>query len=118
MAPPADGALMQITQDETIRPSTTVEIPAGLMPAFEAGLWSQRFPRWTLKVNAGNSALINAGASAGAAAQLRRCGWRYPGDGQRAGARGTIPFGHCCVRGDRSLRERGADLAKVNGGAT
>lgn len=63
-APAADGSLVQITQDETIRPSTTVEILAGLKPAFEADLWRQRFPQLDFKVTAGNSSPINDGASA------------------------------------------------------
>ncbi|WP_236792418.1 thiolase family protein [Amycolatopsis sp. GM8] len=53
-----------VTQDESVRPSTTVEVLAGLKPAFEADIWHQRFPQLDFRVTAGNSSPINDGASA------------------------------------------------------
>ncbi|TNC19424.1 thiolase family protein [Amycolatopsis alkalitolerans] len=56
--------LRQLERDESIRPSTTVDILAGLKPAFEADIWRERFPQLDFKVTAGNSSPINDGASA------------------------------------------------------
>jgi acetyl-CoA acetyltransferase family protein len=63
-APAADGSLVQVTQDESVRPGTSVEVLAGLKPAFEADVWEQRFPQLEWKVTAGNSSPINDGAAA------------------------------------------------------
>lgn len=63
-APTVDGELVEVTADESVRPSTTVEILAGLKPAFRNELWEQRFPQIDWKVTAGNSSPINDGASA------------------------------------------------------
>ncbi|MTD59097.1 thiolase family protein [Amycolatopsis pithecellobii] len=57
---PLDG----VTRDESVRSSTTVDILAGLRPAFESDLWHKRFPHLDFKVTAGNSSPINDGASA------------------------------------------------------
>jgi acetyl-CoA acyltransferase len=50
--------------DETIRPGTTVEVLAGLRPAFRAEHWEQRFPDLNWRVTAGNSSPVNDGAAA------------------------------------------------------
>ncbi|MBB4853363.1 acetyl-CoA acetyltransferase [Mycobacteroides chelonae] len=50
--------------DESVRPSTTIEVLAGLKPAFRNELWEQCFPQLDWKVTAGNSLPINNGASA------------------------------------------------------
>ncbi|TDZ75384.1 thiolase family protein [Mycobacteroides salmoniphilum] len=63
-APNADGELIEVAADESVRPSTTVDILAGLKPAFRNELWEQRFPQIDWKVTAGNSSPINDGASA------------------------------------------------------
>lgn len=63
-APGSDGSLVQVSRDESVRPSTTVEVLAGLTPAFRADIWEQRFPDLDWKVTAGNSSPINDGASA------------------------------------------------------
>jgi acetyl-CoA acetyltransferase family protein len=63
-APAADGSLVQVTQDQSVRPGTSVEVLAGLKPAFQADVWEQRFPQLTWKVTAGNSSPINDGAAA------------------------------------------------------
>ncbi|WP_370963262.1 acetyl-CoA C-acyltransferase [Amycolatopsis sp. cg9] len=63
-APGADGALVDVTTDETVRPGTTPEILAGLKPAFRADGWEQRFPGLGWHVTAGNSSPINDGAAA------------------------------------------------------
>lgn len=63
-APGKDGALVQVTQDESVRPSTTAEILGNLKPAFAADIWRERFPQLDFKVTAGNSSPINDGASA------------------------------------------------------
>ena len=63
-APAADGTLVQVSQDESIRPTTTTEVLAGLKLAFRADVWEQRFPELDFKITAGNSSPINDGASA------------------------------------------------------
>ncbi|NKQ53945.1 thiolase family protein [Amycolatopsis sp. K13G38] len=63
-APGPDGSLMQVATDESVRPSTTLEVLAGLTPAFRAEVWQQRFPDIDWKVTAGNSSPVNDGASA------------------------------------------------------
>ncbi|OHT89039.1 thiolase family protein [Mycobacteroides saopaulense] len=63
-APNVDGDLVEVSMDESVRPSTTIEVLAGLKPAFRNELWEQRFPQIDWKVTAGNSSPINDGASA------------------------------------------------------
>ncbi|MFT9661221.1 thiolase family protein [Mycobacteroides abscessus subsp. abscessus] len=63
-APGVNGDLVEVSTDESVRPSTTVEVLAGLKPAFRNELWQQRFPGLDWKVTAGNSSPINDGASA------------------------------------------------------
>jgi acetyl-CoA acyltransferase len=57
---PVDG----VTMDESVRPGTTVEVLAGLKPAFEDPGMGERFPQIDWSVTAGNSSPINDGASA------------------------------------------------------
>jgi len=52
------------TTDESVRPNTTVEVLAGLKPAFENPYMAERFPEINWSVTAGNSSPINDGASA------------------------------------------------------
>jgi acetyl-CoA acetyltransferase family protein len=61
---PADGSLVEVTRDESIRPSTTVDVLAGLRPAFRSDTWEQRFPHLDWRVTAGNSSPVNDGAAA------------------------------------------------------
>lgn len=63
-APDVNGDLVEVAADESVRPSTTVEVLAGLKPAFRNELWQQRFPGLDWRVTAGNSSPINDGASA------------------------------------------------------
>lgn len=63
-APNVNGELVEVASDESVRPSTTVEVLAGLKPAFRNELWEQRFPQLEWRVTAGNSSPINDGASA------------------------------------------------------
>ncbi len=63
-APAADGTLHQVGADESVRPSTSPEILAGLKPAFRADAWEQRFPQIDWRVTAGNSSPVNDGAAA------------------------------------------------------
>ena len=63
-APAADGTLRQVAADESVRPSTSPEILAGLRPAFQADAWEQRFPQIDWRVTAGNSSPVNDGAAA------------------------------------------------------
>ena len=63
-APGADGELRQVTTDESVRPGTSVEVLAGLKPAFRADIWEQRFPELDWRITAGNSSPINDGAAA------------------------------------------------------
>jgi acetyl-CoA acyltransferase len=63
-APAADGSLVQISADESVRPATSPAILAGLKPAFRAEVWEQRFPQIDWRVTAGNSSPVNDGAAA------------------------------------------------------
>jgi acetyl-CoA acyltransferase len=53
-----------VTSDESVRPSTTPEVLAGLRPAFADPAYAERFPQIDWSVTAGNSSPINDGASA------------------------------------------------------
>jgi acetyl-CoA acyltransferase len=59
-----DGEIRLVRCDESIRPSTTVEILADLPPAFYSPPMAARFPELTWQVTAGNSSPVNDGASA------------------------------------------------------
>jgi acetyl-CoA acyltransferase len=65
-APAPDGSqeLVQVSRDESVRPATTVEVLAGLRPAFRTDEWEQRFPKIDWRVTAGNSSPVNDGAAA------------------------------------------------------
>ncbi|MEV4052963.1 thiolase family protein [Amycolatopsis sp. NPDC049688] len=63
-APGPDGALVDVTTDETVRPGTTPEILAGLKPAFRTDAWEERFPNLGWHITAGNASPINDGAAA------------------------------------------------------
>jgi acetyl-CoA acyltransferase len=62
--PGPDGSLVEVLRDETIRPNTTVDVLAGLKPAFYHEAWAERFPQIGWSVTAGNSSPINDGAAA------------------------------------------------------
>src|SRR5262249_35690649 len=53
-----------VAAEETIRPGTTVEVLAGLPPAFATNAWTQRFPELDFAITAGNSSQLTDGASA------------------------------------------------------
>ncbi|MFD9034916.1 thiolase family protein [Streptomyces sp. NPDC059567] len=53
-----------VRRDESVRPSTTPEILAGLRPAFQDPVFAERFPQIDWSVTAGNSSPTNDGASA------------------------------------------------------
>lgn len=50
--------------DETVRPTTTVDVLAGLKPAFRSPEFEHRFPDLGWLVTAGNSSPVNDGAAA------------------------------------------------------
>ncbi|ALG11655.1 thiolase family protein [Kibdelosporangium phytohabitans] len=54
----------EVRFDESVRPSTTVDVLSGLKPAFHDDYWAERFPRIGWHVTAGNSSPINDGAAA------------------------------------------------------
>jgi acetyl-CoA acyltransferase len=56
--------LAGLTVDESVRPTTTVDVLATLQPAFENPVMAQRFPQIDWSVTAGNSSPINDGAAA------------------------------------------------------
>ncbi|HEX4222154.1 MAG TPA: thiolase family protein [Pseudonocardiaceae bacterium] len=62
--PSADGTTVTVATDESVRPGTTVDVLAGLRPAFAADHWAQRFPDLDWKVTAGNSSPVNDGSAA------------------------------------------------------
>jgi acetyl-CoA acyltransferase len=53
-----------VARDESVRPTTTPEILAGLRPAFEDEGFARRFPQIDWSVTAGNSSPTNDGAAA------------------------------------------------------
>ncbi|MFD9561213.1 thiolase family protein [Streptomyces sp. NPDC059994] len=53
-----------LTRDESVRPTTTPEILAGLKPSFVDPHFAERFPQIDWSVTAGNSSPTNDGASA------------------------------------------------------
>ncbi|QDQ10270.1 thiolase family protein [Streptomyces spectabilis] len=56
--------LGHVTRDESIRPTTTPEVLAGLKPAYEDPAFAERFPQIDWSVTAGNTSPVNDGASA------------------------------------------------------
>ena len=62
--PSADGAMMTVDADETIRPGTTVDGLAKLSPAFADERMRERFPDLDWSITAGNSSPLTDGASA------------------------------------------------------
>jgi acetyl-CoA acyltransferase len=63
-APGPDGALREVSVDETIRPGSSVASLAGLRPAFYDESLAQRFPQIRWHVTAGNSSPLNDGSAA------------------------------------------------------
>ncbi|TCK00919.1 thiolase family protein [Nocardia alba] len=59
-----DGTETELNVDETIRPTTTVDILGALRPAFYHERHAARFPQLGWHVTAGNSSPINDGAAA------------------------------------------------------
>jgi len=57
-----DGTVVEV--DETIRPTTTPEILAGLKPAFATPEWEERFPDVAFQTTPGNSSQLTDGAAA------------------------------------------------------
>jgi acetyl-CoA acetyltransferase family protein len=62
-----------VSEDETIRPQTTVEGLGELKPAFESDEMSERFPEINWSVTAGNSSQLSDGASALLIMSEQRC---------------------------------------------
>jgi acetyl-CoA acyltransferase len=60
----SNGGSHVVDRDEGIRPDTSVEVLAGLRPAFKNPADAERFPQITWQVTAGNSSQINDGAAA------------------------------------------------------
>jgi acetyl-CoA acyltransferase len=56
--------LTDLTMDESIRPSTSVDTLAGLRLAFQNEYYAERYPDVDWKVTAGNSSPVNDGAAA------------------------------------------------------
>jgi acetyl-CoA acyltransferase len=59
-----NGDAHVVDRDEAVRPGTTVEVLAGLRPAFYDPTYAARFPQIGWQVTAGNSSPINDGAAA------------------------------------------------------
>ncbi|MGW0712798.1 thiolase family protein [Streptomyces sp. NPDC002643] len=57
---PLDG----VGRDESVRPGSTVEVLAGLRPAYHDPGFAERFPQIEWNVTAGNASPVNDGASA------------------------------------------------------
>lgn len=57
---PLDG----VSRDECVRPGTSVEVLAGLRPAYRDPAFAERFPQIEWNVTAGNASPVNDGASA------------------------------------------------------
>ncbi|MDX6267378.1 MAG: acetyl-CoA acyltransferase [Frankiales bacterium] len=56
--------LAGLSTDEAVRPGTTVDVLAGLRPAFRDEHWEQRFPQLDWRVTAGNSSPLSDGSAA------------------------------------------------------
>jgi acetyl-CoA acyltransferase len=63
-APGPDGAIVEVTADEGIRPDGTLEKLAGLRPAFEDPGFASRFPEIGWHITAANSSQISDGSAA------------------------------------------------------
>ncbi|MFI9271159.1 thiolase family protein [Kitasatospora sp. NPDC052896] len=61
---PVPTAWGTVAMDESVRPTTTPEILAGLRPSFADPGFAERFPQIEWSVTAGNSSPVNDGASA------------------------------------------------------
>jgi len=59
-----NGNARVVDRDESIRPGTTLDVLAGLRPAFHDAAYAERFPQIGWQVTAGNSSPINDGAAA------------------------------------------------------
>ncbi|MFJ8192885.1 thiolase family protein [Streptomyces sp. NPDC096094] len=57
---PLDG----VSRDECVRPASSVEVLAGLEPAYRDPAFAERFPQIEWNVTAGNASPVNDGASA------------------------------------------------------
>jgi acetyl-CoA acyltransferase len=57
---PLDG----VSRDECVRPDSSVEVLAGLRPAYHDPAFAERFPQIEWNVTAGNASPVNDGASA------------------------------------------------------
>ncbi|MEV6181376.1 thiolase family protein [Streptomyces sp. NPDC052016] len=57
---PLDG----VSRDECVRPDSTLEVLAGLRPAYHDPAFAERFPQIEWNVTAGNASPVNDGASA------------------------------------------------------
>ncbi|MFD4263021.1 thiolase family protein [Streptomyces sp. NPDC058534] len=57
---PLDG----VSRDECVRPGSSVEVLAGLRPAYRDPAFAERFPQIEWNVTAGNASPVNDGASA------------------------------------------------------
>jgi acetyl-CoA acyltransferase len=60
----ADGGVAMVSTDQSVRAGTTLEVLAGLRPAFRDPIWEQRFPDVDWRVTAGNSSPTNDGSAA------------------------------------------------------
>jgi acetyl-CoA acyltransferase len=62
--PTPDGGEIEVSADETIRHTSSVDALAGLSPVFRTPEWEQRFPEITWGVTAANSSQLADGAAA------------------------------------------------------
>ncbi|MEU4062542.1 thiolase family protein [Streptomyces wedmorensis] len=109
-----------VRRDESVRPTTTPEILAGLRPAFEDPAFAERFPQIDWSVTAGNSSPTNDGASAvlvmaadtarslGLRPLARLHGFAVTGSDPLLMLTGVIPAT------EKVLRRTGLDLADID----
>ncbi|WP_017241476.1 thiolase family protein [Streptomyces sp. SS] len=109
-----------VRRDESVRPTTTPEILAGLRPAFEDPAFTERFPQIDWSVTAGNSSPTNDGASAvlvmaadtarslGLRPLARLHGFAVTGSDPLLMLTGVIPAT------EKVLRRTGLDLADID----
>ncbi len=84
-----------VSADETIRPSTTAEALAGLVPSFRTDELAARFPEIDWKITPGNSSPLTDGASAAlivSAAMAERLGLRPRARFHSFGVAGSDPL--------------------------
>ena len=116
----ADGTVLEVGTDQTVRPDTTLQALAGLRTAFNDPGMAARFPQIDWRVTAGNSSPVNDGSAAilittsqrarelGLTPRARFCSFAVIGDDPVMMLTGVIPATA------RALARAGLALADID----